>query len=115
MYKRQVEQIIRDLVEASIHLVRDIKRKEMRPKAEKAAEDRVLDALVGAGASEATKDSFRKKLRAGELDEKEVEIEFDAPPAAPNKMCIRDRSLESKTFRYCPCENNSKAPFMFHE
>ncbi len=83
---RDVEQIIRDLVEASIHLVRDIKRKEMRPKAEKAAEDRVLDALVGAGASEATKDSFRKKLRAGELDEKEVEIEFDAPPAAPNMM-----------------------------
>ncbi len=83
---RDVEQIIRDLVEASIHLVRDIKRKEMRPKAEKAAEDRVLDALVGAGASEATKDSFRKKLRAGELDDKEVEIEFDAPPPAPNMM-----------------------------
>ncbi|MBN8648902.1 MAG: ATP-dependent protease ATPase subunit HslU, partial [Caulobacterales bacterium] len=83
---RDVEQIIRDLVEASIHLVRDIKRNEMRSKAEKAAEDRVLEALVGAGASDATKDLFRKKLRAGELDEKEIEIDFEMPPQSPQMM-----------------------------
>lgn len=83
---RDVEQIIRDLVEASIHLVREIKRKEMRPKAEKSAEDRVLEALVGQGASDATKDLFRKKLRAGELDDKEIELEFDLPPQSPQMM-----------------------------
>ncbi len=83
---RDVEQIIRDLIEAAIHMVRDIKRKEVRPKAEKAAEDRVLEALVGVGASDATKDSFRKKLRAGELDDKEVEIEFEAAPPSPQMM-----------------------------
>ena len=83
---RDVEQIIRDLIEAAIHMVRDIKRKEVRPKAEKAAEDRVLEALVGVGASDATKDSFRKKLRAGELDDKEVEIEFEATPPSPQMM-----------------------------
>ena len=72
---RDVEQIVRDLVEVAIGLVRDAKRKEVRTKAEKAAEERVIDALVGAGASEATRISFRHKLRAGELDEKEIEIQ----------------------------------------
>jgi ATP-dependent HslUV protease ATP-binding subunit HslU len=83
---RDVEQIIRDLVEVSIHLVREIKRKEVLTKAQKAAEDRVLEALVGAGASDATKDSFRKKLRGGEMDDKEIELEFDAPPQTPQMM-----------------------------
>lgn len=83
---RDVEQIIRDLVDASIHLVREIKRKEMRPKAEKSAEDRVLEAIVGQGASDATKDLFRKKLRSGELDDKEIELEFDMPPQSPQMM-----------------------------
>ena len=83
---RDVEQIIRDLAEAAIHLVRDIKRKEVRPQAEKAAEDRVLDALVGDNSSEATRDLFRKKLRAGELDDKEVEIEFEVAPQQPQMM-----------------------------
>ncbi|WP_273756036.1 ATP-dependent protease ATPase subunit HslU [Bartonella sp. MM73XJBT] len=72
---RDVEQIIRDLVEIAISLVREKKREEVKVKAHMNAEERVLDALVGKTASPATRDSFRKKLREGELDEKEIEIE----------------------------------------
>ena len=72
---RDVEQIIRDLVEVGIALVRDKKRQEVQAKAHQLAEERVLDALVGATASPATRDSFRKKLRKGELDDKEIDIE----------------------------------------
>ena len=73
---RDVEQIIRDLVEISISLVKEKKRRFVAARAQASAEDRVLDALVGKGASAATRDSFRKKLRSGELDEKEIEIEL---------------------------------------
>ncbi len=73
---RDVEQIVRDLVESAIAMVRDKRRLEMRPQAHIAAENRVLDALVGATASESTRDSFRKKLRAGELDDREIELEL---------------------------------------
>ncbi|WP_375608022.1 MULTISPECIES: ATP-dependent protease ATPase subunit HslU [unclassified Bartonella] len=72
---RDVEQIIRDLVEIAISLVREKKRDEIKEKAHVNAEERVLDALVGKTASPTTRDSFRKKLREGELDEKEIEIE----------------------------------------
>ena len=72
---RDVEQIIRDLVEIGISLVREKKREEVKAKAHLAAEERVLEALVGETASPATKDSFRKKLRSGEMDDKEIEIE----------------------------------------
>ncbi|ATP11845.1 ATP-dependent protease ATPase subunit HslU [Bartonella henselae] len=72
---RDVEQIIRDLVEIAISLVREKKRDEVKVKAHINAEERVLDALVGKTASPATRESFRKKLRDGELDEKEIEIE----------------------------------------
>ena len=72
---RDVEQIIRDLVEVGIQLVKEQKREEVKAKAHLAAEERVLDALVGNTASPATRDSFRKKLREGSLDEKEIEIE----------------------------------------
>ncbi|MBO0663470.1 ATP-dependent protease ATPase subunit HslU [Jiella sp. MQZ9-1] len=72
---RDVEQIIRDLVEIGIALVREKKREEVKAKAHQGAEDRVLDALVGKSASPATRDSFRKKLRAGELDDKEIDVE----------------------------------------
>ena len=72
---RDVEQIVRDLVEISIALTRDKKRKDVQARAEQAAEERVLDALVGPGASPATRESFRKKLRAGEINDKEIEIE----------------------------------------
>jgi ATP-dependent HslUV protease ATP-binding subunit HslU len=73
---RDVEQIIRDLLETAIAMMRDEKRKLVRARAELAAEDRILDALVGPAASPQTRDSFRKKLRAGELEEKEIEIEI---------------------------------------
>jgi len=72
---RDVEQIIRDLVEVAIAQVRERKRKDVQARAQIAAEDRVLDALVGPGSSPATRDSFRRKLRAGELNDKEIEIE----------------------------------------
>jgi ATP-dependent HslUV protease ATP-binding subunit HslU len=72
---RDVDQIVRDLVEVALGLVKETKRKEVRAKAEKNAEERVLDALVGPGASPATRDSFRKKLRAGELNDKEIEVQ----------------------------------------
>ena len=72
---RDVEQIIRDLVEISITMVRTQRRKEVAAKAQLAAEERVLDALVGGSASEGTRQSFRQKLRAGELSDKEIEIE----------------------------------------
>ncbi|MFG1320944.1 ATP-dependent protease ATPase subunit HslU [Xanthobacter autotrophicus] len=75
---RDVEQIVRDLVEVGIGLVREARRKDVQAKAHLAAENRVLDALVGATASPATRDAFRKRLRAGELDDKEVEIEIQA-------------------------------------
>jgi len=73
---RDVDQIARDLVEIAIGMVRDEKREGVRARAHKTAEDRVLKALVGSGASDATKDSFRKKLRDGELDDKEIEIDL---------------------------------------
>ncbi|HMA56326.1 MAG TPA: ATP-dependent protease ATPase subunit HslU, partial [Pseudolabrys sp.] len=75
---RDVEQIVRDLVEIGITIVRERKRKDVQARAEQAAEERVLNALVGPGASPATRESFRKKLRAGELDDKEIEIEVQA-------------------------------------
>lgn len=75
---RDVEQIVRDLVEVAIGQTRDRKRKDVQARAHLAAEDRVLDALVGEGASAGTRDSFRKKLRAGELDDKEIEIDMQA-------------------------------------
>lgn len=72
---RDVEQIIRDLVDIAINLVREKKREEVEAKAHINAEERVLDALVGKTASPATRDSFQKKLREGELDDREIEIE----------------------------------------
>ena len=72
---RDVEQIIRDLLEVGIAQTRERKRKDVQARAQMAAEDRVVDALVGASASAATKESFRKKLRNGELNDKEIEIE----------------------------------------
>ncbi|MCU0881568.1 MAG: ATP-dependent protease ATPase subunit HslU [Hyphomonadaceae bacterium] len=81
---RDVDQIIRDLVEAAIQLVREMRRKDVRAQAEAAAEDRVLEALVGSGASPGTKEAFRKKLRAGDLDTKEVELDFEVTASMPS-------------------------------
>jgi len=72
---RDVDSIIRDLVEVALALVKDARRRDVRAQAEKNAEERVLDALVGPNASPATRDSFRKRLRDGELNDKEVELQ----------------------------------------
>ena len=72
---RDVEQIIRDLIEIAIAMERERRRKEVKAKAELKAEEKVLDALVGNKASVATRESFRKRLRSGDLDDNEIEIE----------------------------------------
>ncbi len=72
---RDVDQIVRDLMENGISLIRESKRNEVQAKAHLLAEDRVLAALVGPGATQSTRESFRKKLRSGELDDREIEIE----------------------------------------
>ncbi|MCU0831753.1 MAG: ATP-dependent protease ATPase subunit HslU [Rhizobiaceae bacterium] len=80
---RDVDQIMRDLVEAAIQLVREKKREAVKAKAHLNAEERVLDALTGKTASPATRDVFRKKLRTGELDDREIEIEVADASAQP--------------------------------
>jgi ATP-dependent HslUV protease ATP-binding subunit HslU len=80
---RDVEQIVRDLMETAITQTRERKRKDVSARAHLAAEERVLDALVGAQASAQTKDSFRKKLRAGDLDDKEIDIEVQTSGGMP--------------------------------
>jgi ATP-dependent HslUV protease ATP-binding subunit HslU len=72
---RDVDSIARDLVDTAITMTRERLRKEVAAKAELAAEDRVLDALVGSDAHEGTRDSFRRKLRNNELNDREIEIE----------------------------------------
>src|SRR6056297_654011 len=72
---RDVEQIVRDLVEQAIAMVRERRRNELETAAHGAAEERVITALVGDKASETTRDAFRKKLRSGSLDETEIEVE----------------------------------------
>jgi ATP-dependent HslUV protease ATP-binding subunit HslU len=80
---RDVDQIVRDLVESAISMVREKRRAGVRARAEAAAEERILDALTGPG-SVAAREAFRKKLRAGELDDKEVELTMaDSGPAFP--------------------------------
>ena len=79
---RDVDSIMRDLVEAALVMVRDKRRTGVKAKAEAAAEERILDALVGPGSQQATRESFRKKLRAGEMDDKEIEIQL-ADTASP--------------------------------
>ena len=80
---RDVEQIIRDLVEESIRLTRELRREAVRERAEEAAEARLIDALVGKEASAATRESFRQRLREGNLDDKEIEIEVTEAPTMP--------------------------------
>jgi ATP-dependent HslUV protease ATP-binding subunit HslU len=80
---RDVEQIVRDLIEIGIAQVRARKRRDVEAQAEARAEDRVLDALVGANSSASTRDVFRKRLRDGELNDKEIEIEMKDAGGAP--------------------------------
>jgi ATP-dependent HslUV protease ATP-binding subunit HslU len=75
---RDVEQIVRDLVEIAIVQTREKKRKDVQARAQLAAEERVVNALVGENASASTKEAFRRKLRAGEINDKEIEIEVQA-------------------------------------
>lgn len=82
---RDVESIIRDLMEAGMHMAREKQRKSVIAQAEIYAEDRVLDALVGHDASESTRASFREKLRSGILNDREIEIDIrDRGDAMPN-------------------------------
>ncbi len=79
---RDVEQIIRDLVEGAIHIVRERMRRQVKAKAETHAEERVIDALVGDGASQETRQKFRKMLREGQLADREIEISVSENAAA---------------------------------
>ncbi len=99
---RDVEQIIRDLVDAAILQTRARMREEVKARAERAAEDRVIEAIAGADAREATREMFRKKLRAGELADQEIELEladtsnpmptFDIPGQPGASMGVMDLS-----------------------
>jgi ATP-dependent HslUV protease ATP-binding subunit HslU len=81
---RDVDQIVRDLLEAGIAMTKATRRKDVEAQAQLNAEARVVDALVGANASETTRETFRKKLRAGELDDKEIEIQVADAGGAPS-------------------------------
>ena len=81
---RDVEQIVRDLLEIAISMEKVKKRKEVKAQAQKLAEDRVLDAIVGAKATVATRESFRKRLRNGDLDENEIEIAVSESSGMPS-------------------------------
>ncbi|WP_425410528.1 ATP-dependent protease ATPase subunit HslU [Hyphococcus sp.] len=83
---RDVDSIVRDLTEIAVGLVRERKREEVKAAAQAAAEDRVLDALVGEHGGEATREAFRKKLRAGELDDREVDLELSETQGGANQM-----------------------------
>ena len=104
---RDVEQIVRDLVEVALNMVREKRRREVRARAEAAAEERVLDALVGQGASAATRESFRRRLRNSELGGSAVEIDVEdtaSPlggldiPGQPNVGVVNIGELFGKAF-----------------
>jgi len=113
---RDVEQMIRDLVEAGIGVLRDIRREDVRQQAHDKAEERVLDALVGASAGLATRDSFRKKLRSGELDDKEIEIELSGQqgsgmfdiPGMPGANVINIQEMIGKAMGSKPAKRKVK-------
>jgi len=83
---RDVEQIARDLVEEAVRLEKDRRREAVRAAAEEAAMERLLDALTGKGASEATRQSFRQRIREGHLDDSEVEVEVADAPSMPFEL-----------------------------
>ena len=85
---RDVDSIVRDLVEVSLNMLRDLKRRDVQANAEKAAEDHLVDALVGASASADTKNKFRRMLRDGDLEQKEVEVAIADAPGAGAGMDI---------------------------
>ena len=81
---KDVEQIIRDLIEIGISLIKEKKRKEVEAKSQLSSEERVLDELVGKNTSVATRESFRKRLRAGDLDNNIIEISVQETPTMPS-------------------------------
>ena len=84
---RDVESIVRDLVEVSLTMLREMSRKGVQARAELAAEDRLLTALVGEGASSETRNRFRRMLRDGELEDKEIDVDVsEAPPNVIGQM-----------------------------
>ncbi|APH55562.1 ATP-dependent endopeptidase hsl ATP-binding subunit hslU [Granulibacter bethesdensis] len=85
---RDVESIVRDLVEASLTMLRDTSRRNVQAQAELAAEERLLTALVGEGAGADTRSHFRRMLRNGELEDKEIEISVSSAPSAPPSVDI---------------------------
>jgi ATP-dependent HslUV protease ATP-binding subunit HslU len=87
---RDVESIVRDLVEVSINMMREASRKDVQAKAELAAEERIVTALVGEGAAADTRSKFRRMLRNGEFEEKEIEVSVaEAPPNAIGQMDVQ--------------------------
>jgi len=107
---RDVDSIVRDLIEVGLGLVKETKRREVKAQAEKNAEERVLDALVGANASANTREAFRRQLRANELNDKEIEVQvaetapqfptFDIPGGQVGMINIGDmlgKALGQKT------------------
>ncbi|HET8995765.1 MAG TPA: ATP-dependent protease ATPase subunit HslU, partial [Acetobacteraceae bacterium] len=80
---RDVESIVRDLVDASLNMLREASRKEVQAKAELAAEERLITALVGEGAAADTRSKFRRMLRAGEFEQKEIEVAVAEPSGSP--------------------------------
>ncbi|HQZ12909.1 MAG TPA: ATP-dependent protease ATPase subunit HslU, partial [Devosia sp.] len=102
---RDVEQIIRDLVESGIALLRDKRRAEVQGQAQKNAEERVIDALVGTSATHSTRESFRNKLHSNELDDREIEIELQGGqssgfevPGQPGIGVINIQDMLGKAF-----------------
>jgi ATP-dependent HslUV protease ATP-binding subunit HslU len=102
---RDVEQIVRDLVEAGIALLRDKRRAEVEGEAHRKAEERVIDALVGTSATHSTRESFRTKLHKNELDDREIEIELQAGqssgfevPGMPGASMINIQDMLGKAF-----------------
>jgi len=102
---RDVEQIVRDLVEAGIALLRDKRRGEVEAEAHRKAEERVIDALVGTSATHSTRESFRTKLHNNELDEREIEIELQAAqsggfeiPGQPGIGVVNIQDMLGKAF-----------------
>ncbi|ONF96593.1 ATP-dependent protease ATPase subunit HslU [Sphingomonas jeddahensis] len=83
---RDVEQIARDLVEEAVRLEKERRRNAVKDKAEEAAMDRLLDALVGKDSSQATRESFRQRFRDGHLNETEIELELQVAPQMPFEM-----------------------------
>ena len=91
---RDVEQIIRDLVDAAIAQTREQMREDVKARAHQAAEDRVIEAIAGKDAREGTRDMFRRKLKSGELDDTEIELDV-AETASPSRPWRSPASREA--------------------